>query len=215
MFGEGSPQDWCTVVLVLDGVEARRKEDFTGEWTFSGLSPGLYTVLVYDPQPDTVASGYDPEPAVETEVEVTGETVGPSSPSPPSSSSTSGRTHTPSSTLTPLITSISSGSDTEPTVTDGIDDGEGNRRAISGENLWILIIAIGDCCVCKVALTSLFASIPMHAVVVLCVLMVVVVVVIAIAIVRRMRHGPDSCSVQGIENKTNTASRPSYRNLYI
>ena len=109
VFGEGSTQDWCTVVLVLDGVEARREEDFTGEWTFSDLSPGLYTLLAYDPQPDTVASGYDPEPAVETVVEVTGETVGPSSPSPPSPSPTSGRTHTPSSTLTTLITSISSG----------------------------------------------------------------------------------------------------------
>ena len=158
VLGEGSSQDWCTVVLVLDGVEARREEGFTGEWTFSGLSPGLYTVLGYDPQPDTVASGYDPEPAVETVVEVTGETVGPSSPSPPSSSSTSSRTHPPS-TLTLLITSISSESDTEPTVTDGIDDGGGNRRAITGKNLWIVIIAIGDCCVCKVDLTSLFACV--------------------------------------------------------
>ena len=101
MFGEGSTQELCTVVLVLDGVEARREEDFTGEWTFSGLSPGLYTLLAYDPQPDTVASGDDPEPAVETVVEVTGETVGPS----PPSSSTSGRSNP--STLTTLSTSPS------------------------------------------------------------------------------------------------------------
>ena len=50
MFGEGSTQDWCTVVLVLDGVEARRKKNFTGEWTFYDLLPGLYTVLAYDSQ---------------------------------------------------------------------------------------------------------------------------------------------------------------------
>ena len=47
MFVEVSSQDWCTVVLVLDGVEARRKEDFIGEWTFSDLQPG---VLAYDSQ---------------------------------------------------------------------------------------------------------------------------------------------------------------------
>ena len=44
-------------------------------------------------------------------------------------------------------------------MTDGIDDDGRNRKAITGKNLWILIIAIGDCCVCKVALTSLFARV--------------------------------------------------------
>ena len=74
VFAEGSPQDNCTVILVLNGVEQRR-ERFSGEMTFSELVLGSYTVLVFDSEPEMEGSGYDQVPALERTVEVTGVTV--------------------------------------------------------------------------------------------------------------------------------------------
>ena len=51
LFAEGSAQDICTVILVLNGVEQRRGR-FNGEITFSNLPIGSYTVLVFDSEPE-------------------------------------------------------------------------------------------------------------------------------------------------------------------
>ena len=74
VFAEGSTQDNCTVILVLDGVEQRRGR-FSGEMTFSELATGSYTVLVFDSEPEMEGSGYDQVPALERTEEVTGVTV--------------------------------------------------------------------------------------------------------------------------------------------
>ena len=74
VFAEGSTQDNCTVILVLDGVEQRRGR-FSGEMTFSGLATGSYTVLVFDSEPEMERGGYDQVPALERTEEVTGVTV--------------------------------------------------------------------------------------------------------------------------------------------
>ena len=70
VFAMGSIQyTSCTVILVLDDIEIRRQHNFTGEWRFTNLSIGSYTVLVYD------SSQYDienQEPAVQRVVEVIG-----------------------------------------------------------------------------------------------------------------------------------------------
>ena len=83
-FAEGSSQNTCTVVLVLDGVEQER-ESSSGEMTFPDLATGLYTVLVYDSGPDMEGSGRSP--ALEREVEVTDVTTSttPSVPASPTS----------------------------------------------------------------------------------------------------------------------------------
>ena len=80
VFAEGSTQDNCTVILVLDGVEQRRGR-FSGEMTFSELATGSYTVLVFDSEPEMEGSGYDQVPALERTVEVTGVIVVTTSPS--------------------------------------------------------------------------------------------------------------------------------------
>ena len=68
VFAMGSIQyTSCTVILVLDDIEIRRQDNFTGEWRFDNLSIGSYTVLVYD------SSQYDienQEPAVQRVVEI-------------------------------------------------------------------------------------------------------------------------------------------------
>ena len=76
VFAEGSTQDNCTVILVVDGVEQRRGR-FSGEMTFSELVTGSYTVLVFDSEPEMEGSGYDQVPALE----VTGVIVVTTSPS--------------------------------------------------------------------------------------------------------------------------------------
>ena len=80
IFAEGSSQNTCTVVLVLDGVKQGR-ESSSGEMTFPDLATGLYTVLVYDSEPGMEGNGRSP--ALEREVEVTGVTTVPTS-TPPS-----------------------------------------------------------------------------------------------------------------------------------
>ena len=69
VFAMGSIQyTSCTVILVLDDIEIRRQDNFTGEWRFDNLSIGSYTVLVYD------SSQYDiienQEPAIQRVVEI-------------------------------------------------------------------------------------------------------------------------------------------------
>ena len=76
VFAEGSTQDNCTVILVLDGVEQRRGR-FSGEMTFSELVTGSYTVLVFDSEPEMEGSGYGQVPALEKTVEVRGVTFTP------------------------------------------------------------------------------------------------------------------------------------------
>ena len=80
VFAEGSTQDNCTVILVLDGVEQRRGR-FSGEVTFSELATGSYTVLVFDSEPEMEGSGYDQVPALERTEEIRGVTVVTTSPS--------------------------------------------------------------------------------------------------------------------------------------
>ena len=75
VFAMGSIQyTSCTVILVLDDIEIRRQDNFTGEWRFDNLSIGSYTVLVYDSsQYDNIeSSGDHQEPAVQRVVEVIG-----------------------------------------------------------------------------------------------------------------------------------------------
>ena len=75
VFAMGSIQyTSCTVILVLDDIEIRRQDNFTGEWRFDNLSIGSYTVLVYDSsQYDIIeSSGDHQEPAVQRVVEVIG-----------------------------------------------------------------------------------------------------------------------------------------------
>ena len=88
MFAEGSTQDNCTVILVLDGVE-QRKGRFSGEMTFSELATGSYTVLVFDSEPEMDGRGYDQVPVLERTEEVTGVTVFSSS-SPTSTTAATG-----------------------------------------------------------------------------------------------------------------------------
>ena len=78
-FAEGSSQNTCTVVLVLDGVKQGR-ESSSGEMTFPDLATGLYTVLVYDSEPGMEGSGRSP--ALEREVEVSGVITVPTSTTP-------------------------------------------------------------------------------------------------------------------------------------
>ena len=84
IFAEGSLQNTCTVVLVLDGVEQGR-ESSSVEMTFPDLATGLYTVLVYDREPGMEGNGWSP--ALEREVEVSGVTTSttPSVPAYPTS----------------------------------------------------------------------------------------------------------------------------------
>ena len=78
VFAEGSSQDSCTVILVLNGVEQRRGS-FSGEMTFSDLAIGSYTVLVFDSEPEMEGSGYDQVPVLERTAGVTGVTIKPNS----------------------------------------------------------------------------------------------------------------------------------------
>ena len=57
--------------MVVEGELGQWVETFRGTHTFSGLSTGSYTVSVYDSQQDMEERGH--YPAVEREVEVTGE----------------------------------------------------------------------------------------------------------------------------------------------
>ena len=77
-FAEGSTHDMCTVVLLLNG-EKYRMENSTGEITFSELSNGTYTVLVYDSEPEMMGGSGDLEvPAIERTVTISGGTTSPS-----------------------------------------------------------------------------------------------------------------------------------------